>query len=391
MMASMQQLMNPLRRLAPRELVLLSAGFLFCAGLVMVASASMGVAEARYGGAFFFLTRHLIYLLIGGVAAWVVLQIPMAWWRQHAYLLFVVALILLVLVLIPGIGKRVNGSMRWIGVGGFTLQPSEIAKFTILLALSAYLVRRQDKVRSDWSGFFNPMIFVVVVAGLLLAEPDFGATVVIVTTMVLMFLLAGSRMYQLSAIGVALLVLAVCAVLLEPYRLRRMLSFTNPWADQFSSGYQLVQSLIAFGRGDWFGVGLGQSVQKMFYLPEAHTDFVFAIYAEEFGLVGVLLMLGAFLTLSFSIFRIGQRAERREQSFNAYVAYGISLMLAIQVAINIGVNVGLLPTKGLTLPLVSYGGSSLVMILITLAVVLRIDSESSGEEVRQYRHARGAS
>jgi cell division protein FtsW len=378
-----------LSELTARQVLLVSAGFMFCAGLIMVSSASMGVAEGRYGGAFFFLTRHAIYLCVGVVAALVVSQVPTQTWNRYSYLLFVISVVLLIAVLIPGIGRRVNGSMRWINFGGFTVQPSEIMKFAAVLALSTYLVKRQEVVRSRLSGFLNPMIFVVLVIGLLLLEPDFGASLVIVATVVVLFYLAGAKLFQFGGVVGGLMLLAFFALIAEPYRMRRLMAFTDPWADQFSSGYQLVQSLIAFGRGDWFGVGLGHSVQKLFYLPEAHTDFVFAIYAEEFGFIGVLLMMVAILGLLLSIFRIGQRAEMVGHTFSAYVAYGFSAMLAVQCAINIGVNIGAFPTKGLTLPLVSYGGSSLVMMFVMLAVVLRIDAEVSNPEADPSRRVKG--
>ncbi|MDP1540737.1 MAG: putative lipid II flippase FtsW [Moraxellaceae bacterium] len=378
-----------LSELSSRQVLLMSAGFMFCAGLIMVSSASMGVAEGRYGGAFFFLTRHAIYLCVGLVAALIVSQVPTQTWSRYSYLLFVVSVVLLVLVLIPGIGRRVNGSMRWINLGGFTIQPSEIMKFAAVLALSTYLVKRQEVVRSRLSGFLNPMIFVVLVLGLLLLEPDFGASLVIVATVVVMFYLAGAKLFQFGGVLGGLILVAIGVLVSEPYRMRRLMAFTDPWADQFSSGYQLVQSLIAFGRGDWFGVGLGHSVQKLFYLPEAHTDFVFAIYAEEFGFIGVMLMIVAILGLLLSVFRIGQRAEMVGHTFSAYVAYGFAAMLAVQCAINIGVNIGAFPTKGLTLPLVSYGGSSLVMMFVMLAVVLRIDAEVSNPEADPSRRVKG--
>ncbi len=378
-----------LSELTARQVLLLSAGFMFCAGLIMVSSASMGVAEGRYGGAFFFLTRHAIYLCVGLVAGLIVSQVPTQTWSRYSYLLFVISVVLLIAVLIPGIGRRVNGSMRWINLGGFTIQPSEIMKFAAVLALSTYLVRRQEVVRSRLSGFLNPMIFVVLVIGLLLLEPDFGASLVIVATVVVLFYLAGAKLLQFGGVLGGLIFVAIGVLISEPYRMRRLMAFTDPWADQFSSGYQLVQSLIAFGRGDWFGVGLGHSVQKLFYLPEAHTDFVFAIYAEEFGFIGVMLMIVAILGLLLSIFRIGQRAEMVGHTFSAYVAYGFAAMLAVQCAINIGVNIGAFPTKGLTLPLVSYGGSSLVMMFVMLAVVLRIDAEVSNPEADPSRRVKG--
>jgi cell division protein FtsW len=375
--------------LTERQVLLLSAGFLFCIGLIMVGSASMGVADATFGNPFYFFIRHFIYLGIGLLTAALVLQVPMQTWNQYCYKLFLVALVLIIIVLIPGIGRRVNGSMRWIGLGGITLQPSEVMKFAGVMALAGYLVRRQEEVRSKLSGFVKPMAFVAIVLFLLLMEPDFGASLVIITAVMVMLFLAGAPMVQFIAISGAVFIAGVAVMIAEPYRMKRLLAFTDPWADQYNTGYQLVQSLIAFGRGDWFGVGLGHSVQKLFYLPEAHTDFVFAVYAEEFGLVGVLLLLVAVVSLVIAAMRIGQRAERAGQYFSAYVAYGLAVIIGIQSAINIGVNIGFFPTKGLTLPLVSYGGSSLVVVFAILAVLLRIDAESGNVQERGVRRAAG--
>lgn len=375
--------------LTERQVLLLSAGFLFCIGLVMVGSASMGVADATFGNPFYFFIRHFIYLGIGLFAAAVVLQVPMQTWNQYCYKFFLIALVLILVVLVPGIGRRVNGSMRWIGLGGFTLQPSEVMKFAGVMALAGYLVRRQEEVRSKLSGFIKPMAFVSIVLFLLLMEPDFGASLVIITAVMAMLFLAGAPLVQFIAMAGAVATAGIAIMIAEPYRMKRLLAFTNPWDDQYGSGYQLVQSLIAFGRGDWFGVGLGHSVQKLFYLPEAHTDFVFAVYAEEFGLVGVLFLLSAVVALVVAAMRIGQRAERAGQYFSAYTAYGLAVVIGFQSAINIGVNIGFFPTKGLTLPLVSYGGSSLVVVFAILAVLLRIDAESGNVQERGVRRAAG--
>lgn len=379
-----------LKSLTEREVLMLSAGFLFCVGLIMVGSASMGVADASFGNPFYFFIRHLIYLLIGLVVGAVVLQVPMQQWQRWSPWLLLAAYVLIIAVLLPGIGKRINGSKRWIGVGGLTLQPSEIAKFATIVFLSGYLVRRQEEIRTSWSGFYKLGAVVGTVVFLLLMEPDFGASLVVLSAVMFMFFLAGAPLTQFVIISGGVLVAGVLAVLLEPYRMKRMTAFMDPWADQYSSGYQLVQSLIAFGRGDWFGVGLGHSVQKLFYLPEAHTDFVFAVYSEEFGLVGILVLLVAVVSLVAAALRIGQRAEAAGQFFSAYVAYGFGTMLGVQSAINIGVNIGFFPTKGLTLPLVSYGGSSLVIVCAVLAVLLRIEAESGDVKERGLRHAGGA-
>lgn len=365
----------------PRHFLLLSAGSLFCIGLVMVASASMGVAEAQFGHPFYFFMRHAIYLVLGLMVGAFACRVPVASWQRMSWLLLFTAFVLLVIVLIPGLGRRVNGSMRWIGLGPMTLQPSEFAKFAVVAYISAYLLRRQDEVRSSWSGFIKPMAVVGIAVLLLLLEPDFGASVVTVSAVLGMLFLAGTPLLQFAVLLATAISMGVLAVIFEPYRMKRMLSFTDPWADQFNSGYQLAQSLIAFGRGEWTGVGLGKSVQKLFYLPEAHTDFVFAVYAEEFGLIGVLLVIGLFCLLVRSAVRIGQSAELRGEVYGAYLAYGIAFLIAVQSLVNIGVNMGLFPTKGLTLPLVSYGGSSLLVVFLMLGVLLRIDTENTAAPV----------
>jgi len=387
----LQLLRNIAAELSERQVLLVASGFLFCIGLIMVGSASMGVAEASYGNPFYFFIRHAIYLLIGLIVAALVLQIPMQFWSRYSYWVFLLALILIAIVLIPGIGRRVNGSMRWIGFGGITLQPSEVMKLAAVLAMAAYLVRRQEEVRSNFSGFMKPLAGLFFVVTFLMMEPDFGASIVVIMATTSMLFLAGAPLKQFLGVMGAVTLAGIPVVMAESYRMKRLLAFTDPWADQYDTGYQLVQSLIAFGRGDWFGVGLGHSVQKLFYLPEAHTDFVFAVYAEEFGLVGVLVLLTAVAALVTAALRIGQRAERAGQFYSAYVAYGLAVMLGVQSAINIGVNIGFFPTKGLTLPLVSYGGSSLVMVFAVLAILLRIDAESGQVNERGVRRAVGGS
>jgi len=385
----LHMLRNVAAELTERQVLLLASGFLLCVGLIMVGSASMGVAEANFGNPFYFFIRHAIYLAIGLVVGALALQIPMQFWSRYSYWVFLFALILIAIVLIPGIGRRVNGSMRWIGLGGITLQPSEVMKLAAVLAMSAYLVRRQEEVRSKAIGFIKPLAALFLVVLFLMLEPDFGASLVVIVATTSMLFLAGAPLKQFLAVMATVTLAGIPVVMMESYRMKRLLAFTDPWADQYNTGYQLVQSLIAFGRGDWFGVGLGHSVQKLFYLPEAHTDFVFAVYAEEFGLLGVLLLLIAVAALVTAALRIGQRAERGGQFYSAYVAYGLAVMLGVQSAINIGVNIGFFPTKGLTLPLVSYGGSSLVMVFVILAILLRIDAESSQVSERGLRRAEG--
>jgi cell division protein FtsW len=370
-------LANPMQGVNTRQLLLLSAGTLFCIGLVMVASASMGVAEKQFGGPFYFFGRHLFYMVVGLGFGIFAATVPMTTWHRLSWLLLIAAVFLLAFVLLPGIGRRVNGATRWIGVGPFTLQPSEFAKFAVVAFVSSYLVRRKDEVRTHWMGFVKPMIVVSFVVLLLLVEPDFGASMVTMTAVLGMLFLAGTPLGPYVVLISVVAIAGGLLVWLEPYRLQRVLSFTDPWAHAYDSGYQLTQSLIAFGRGEWFGVGLGKSVQKLFYLPEAHTDFVLAVYAEEFGFVGVLLLIIMFWLLVRSAMRIGQQAELRDSFYGACMAYGIAIVLGMQALVNISVNMGLAPTKGLTLPLVSYGGSSLVMVFIMLGVLLRIDTENS--------------
>jgi len=345
-------------------------------GLVMITSASSEVAAVQSGNALYMMTRHLIYLVLGLIACVATMMVPVATWQRLGWLMLIGAFGLLIAVIVPGIGREVNGSMRWIGFGMFNVQPSEIAKVFVVIFLAGYLIRRQQEVRESWMGFFKPFIVLLPMAGLLLMEPDFGATVVMMGAAAAMLFLGGVGLFRFSLM-VALAVGAVFVLVqAQPYRMARLITFTDPWSDQFGSGYQLTQALIAFGRGEWLGVGLGNSVQKQFYLPEAHTDFVFSVLAEELGVVGSLLTVGLFVFVSIRAMYIGMWAERAKQFFGAYVAYGLAFLWIGQFLINIGVNVGLLPTKGLTLPFLSYGGSSLVICCASLGLLLRIEWES---------------
>ncbi|MCD5971762.1 putative lipid II flippase FtsW [Pseudomonas phytophila] len=345
-------------------------------GLVMITSASSEVAAVNSGNTLYMMTRHLIYMIIGIFACGLTMMIPVATWQRLGWMMLLGAFGLLVMVLIPGVGREVNGSMRWIGFGMFNVQPSEIAKVFVVIFLAGYLIRRQQEVRESWMGFFKPFIVLLPMAGLLLMEPDFGATVVMMGAAAAMLFLGGVGLFRFSLM-VALAVGAVFVLVqAQPYRMARLITFTDPWSDQFGSGYQLTQALIAFGRGEWLGVGLGNSVQKQFYLPEAHTDFVFSVLAEELGVVGSLLTVALFVFVSIRAMYIGMWAERAKQFFGAYVAYGLAFLWIGQFLINIGVNVGLLPTKGLTLPFLSYGGSSLVICCASLGLLLRIEWES---------------
>ncbi|WP_116834352.1 putative lipid II flippase FtsW [Pseudomonas savastanoi] len=359
-------------------------------GLVMITSASSEVAAVQSGNTLYMMTRHLVYLLIGLGACGVTMMIPVATWQRLGWMMLLGAFGLLLLVLVPGIGREVNGSMRWIGFGAFNVQPSEIDKVFVVIFLAGYLIRQQQEVRESWMGFFKPFIVLLPMAGLLLMEPDFGATVVMMGSAAAMLFLGGVGLFRFSLMVVLAVASVVVLVQAQPYRMARLTNFTDPWADQFGSGYQLTQALIAFGRGEWFGVGLGNSVQKQFYLPEAHTDFVFSVLAEELGVVGSLITVALFLFVSIRGMYIGMWAERAKQFFGAYVAYGLSFLWIGQFLINIGVNVGLLPTKGLTLPFLSYGGSSLVICCASLGLLLRIEWESRnnmGSEEAEFKES----
>ncbi|MDH4557660.1 putative lipid II flippase FtsW [Pseudomonas sp. BN417] len=344
-------------------------------GLVMITSASSEVAAAASGNPLYHMIRHLVYLAIGLSAGVLTLQVPMAFWQHHGPRLMLVAFVLLILVLLPGIGREVNGAKRWIGFGLFNLQPSELAKLFTVIFIAGYLVRRQDEVREKLMGFIKPMLVLGPIAVLLLAEPDFGATVVLVGSCIAMLFLGGINLLRFIPLAGAVLAAGVAVMTSQSYRMQRLTNFIDPWADQYGAGYQLSQALIAFGRGEWFGVGLGNSIQKQFYLPEAHTDFVFAVLAEELGMIGALATVALFVFVSVRALYIGLWAEKARQYFSAYVAYGLAFLWIGQVLINIGVNVGLLPTKGLTLPFLSYGGSSLVICCVSLALLLRIEWE----------------
>jgi len=348
---------------------------LLLVGLVMVASASISVSEHETGNPFFYFQRQLIYVGLGLVAAMVAIAIPTSVWEKHSIYLLGGAFVLLLLVLIPGIGHEVNGSRRWVRLGFMNFQVSELARVMLLTYIASYAVRRSDELCSSFKGFMKPVGVLAAAAVLLLLEPDFGAATVLMATGLAVLFLAGVRLHHL----LVPVVLGVCAMALlavtSSYRMRRLIAFRNPWEDPFDSGFQLVQSLIAIGRGEWFGVGLGSSVQKLFYLPEAHTDFVFAVLAEEFGFVGVLLVVCLFALLVGRAMEISRRAADAGLTFQSYVAASIGIWVGLQAFVNIGVNMGLLPTKGLTLPLLSYGGSSMLVTLGVIGLLLRINHE----------------
>lgn len=344
-------------------------------GLLMVASASMVISDRQFGYPFHYLLRQAIYLGIGLIFAFAATRIPMSFWERISVPLLFISLFLLLIVLIPGIGRVMNGSRRWLYLGVITLQVSELMKLAALLYLASYLQRHSQEVQTQVSGFIKPLIFLGIIAILLLLEPDFGATFVMSAIFLVLLFVAGVRLSWF----VLLLVLAIAAMaslaIISPYRMQRLTTFLNPWNAQFGSGYQLTQSLIAFGQGGFFGVGLGNSIQKLFYLPEAHTDFLFAVIAEELGLIGAIVLMLLFAAVIVYILRIGRHAVRVNALFCAYIAYGAATWLGIQGMINIGVNAGVLPTKGLTLPFISYGGSSMLVNCLLIGIILRIAHE----------------
>jgi cell division protein FtsW len=364
------------RRFALDPWVVGPVAALLLIGLVMVASASIGVSDREMGAPFYYFQKQLMFVGLGLVAAIVAMAIPTAVWEKYSMVLLGVGIVLLIVVLIPGIGHEVNGSRRWLRLGFMNFQASELARVLLLTYVASYAVRRADELRSDFKGFMRPVAVLGGAAMLLLLEPDFGAATVLLATGIAVLFLAGARItHLLVPIVVGVAGLAVLAVT-SPYRLRRLVAFRDPWGDPFDSGFQLVQSLIAIGRGEWFGVGLGSSVQKLFYLPEAHTDFVFAVLAEEFGFVGVVVVLSLFALLVGRALTISRNAAHAGLQFQSYVAASIGIWLGLQAFVNIGVNTGLLPTKGLTLPLLSYGGSSMLVTLAWLGLLLRIHHET---------------
>jgi len=352
-----------------------SALLLVGVGLLMVTSSSMAISGREFGSPFHFLWRQLIHFALGIILAFGLIRINLEWWQRTAEIWLVIALFLLMVVLIPGIGRHVNGSVRWINLGPLSLQVSELAKFAVILYLSSYLVRRAEEVQTKVIGFMKPMLILALASVLLLLEPDFGAMVVIMATALAMMFLAGVRLWQYAVLFLLVATGLAGLALSSPYRMARLTGFLHPWANQFDSGYQLTQSLIAFGRGGIFGVGLGDSIQKLFYLPEAHTDFLFAVLAEELGLLGEIGVIALFGVLVGRAIWLGRKAYELGENFSSFLAYGLGLWIAFQAMVNIGVNAGLLPTKGLTLPLMSYGGSSVLINCVVVAVLLRISSD----------------
>ena len=368
-----------------------SVVLLLSLGLVMVYSSSIATAEAEKLSGYrmhYYLMRHAIFLTLGVVVAFIAFQIPIAIWQKFAPALFILGGFLLVIVLIPGVGREVNGSRRWIPLGLMSMQPSELMKFFAVLYAADYTVRKAAFMHDFKKGFLPMLSAMVFIGALLLREPDFGALVVITSIATAILFLGGLNWRVFAGLIVMLAAAFVVLIISSPYKMQRIVGYMDPWADAFGKGYQLSHSLIAFGRGEWLGVGLGGSVEKLFYLPEAHTDFLLAVVAEELGFVGVATVLGLFVLLIYRAFMVGREAMMRERYFAALVAQGIGVWLSVQAFINMGVNMGLLPTKGLTLPFLSYGGTGIVVNCVAVAVLLRIDAENrspppSGKGARQ--------
>ena len=355
------------------SLLLVLASALIAVGVVAISAASISLSEVKFGNEWHHAIRHLSYLAIGVTLGFVAYLLPLNVWRQTSPWLLMLAFALLVLVLVPGVGRVVNGSQRWIPLAGFTLQPSEFAKFALVLWLSGYMVRHGEELRTVLRGLLKPILVLILFALLLLSEPDFGATVIILGTAFGMLFMGGARLIYVLGLVVSAVAIMAGMILMAPYRMQRLMAYQDPWSDPFGSGFQLIQSLIAYGRGEWLGVGLGNSVQKLFYLPEAHTDFVFSIWAEETGLVGAVAVIILFAVFVGRIVFMGYRFLLESREFEAYCCFGFALVFAGQAFVNMGVSSGLLPTKGLTLPFISYGGNSLMMSCVTVGLLLKLE------------------
>lgn len=354
---------------------------LLSVGLVMVSSASISFSAASvftHNDGWYFAKRHGIYVVMGLILATFVVAVPISIWEKYSSHFLILTMVLLLVVLIPGIGHRVNGSRRWLNLGFIMVQTSEIAKVCAIIFFASFFSRRYQELNFGWQGFLKPLLLLGVFVFLLLLEPDFGSSVVLIVTVISMMFIVGVRMFHfLLLISVAGSGLAAIAIF-SPYRLERLKTFLDPWADPLNGGYQLTQSLIGFGRGEWAGLGLGNSLQKLFFLPEAHTDFIFAIIAEEFGLIGAIVVVGLFAALVTRIIFVAKNNLARGKIFAALATFGVAILFSFQVFVNVGVASGLLPTKGLTLPFISYGGSSLLICCVLMAFVLRAQWEVAG-------------
>ena len=377
----------------PDSWVLIPALLLLAIGIVMVGSASIAIAESQQVGSYYYLLRHLVYIFLGLLLASAFRVIPVAFLERVSRPMLLLSAFALLAVLIPGVGHTVNGSTRWIRLGFVNFQVVEAVKLMVIIYMAGYLARKAGLVQTRFFDTLKPLIFAGLLSVILLLQPDMGSAAVITAIVAGMVWLAGAAWRHIFVLGMLTLP-AFGYAAMEPYRLRRIVSFMDPWADPYASGFQLTQALIAVGRGELFGVGLGASIQKLFYLPEAHTDFIFAVLAEEFGLGGVIVVLALFLLLVTRIMVIGIMAHRHDRPFAGFLAYGVGIWIGLQALVSVGVNLGVLPTKGLTLPLISSGGSSMLITLLALGLVLRIKYEldrCNGVQHERKKVLRGAS
>ena len=359
------------------DLILLSLFFVLSfSGLIILASASVHFSDSIYGNPSAIFNRQLFYFFLGLFGLLIFFILPLNFWTSYDRLLITLGFILLLLVFVPGIGFEVNGANRWIRVAGFGLQPSEIMKFLSILYVSCYSVRRIREIQSHWIGFFRPAIIIVSIISIILIQPDLGSSAVIFASVLGVLFVAGVKIKQFFIVALLGLVAVTLMIVFVPWRWERIISFIDPWSDPWGSGYQLTLSLMSIGRGDWFGVGLGQGLMKMGYLPDAHTDFIFSVIVEEMGILGGFIIVALLFGLSFRIFYIGRESLLRKNYFGFYFSYGVALLLGLHTFINVGVACGLLPTKGLTLPLISAGGTNLIIVCIMIGLILRVDYEN---------------
>ena len=359
------------------DLILLSLFFVLSfSGLLILASASVHFSDSIYGNPSAIFNRQLFYFFLGLFGLLIFFILPLNFWTSYDRLLITLGFTLLLLVFVPGIGVEVNGANRWIRVAGFGLQPSEIMKFLSILYVSCYSVRRIREIQSHWIGFFRPAIIIVSIISIILIQPDLGSSAVIFASVLGVLFVAGVKIKQFFIVALLGLVAVTLMIVFVPWRWERIISFIDPWSDPWGSGYQLTLSLMSIGRGDWFGVGLGQGLMKMGYLPDAHTDFIFSVIVEEMGILGGFIIVALLFGLSFRIFYIGRESLLKKNYFGFYFSYGVALLLGLHTFINVGVACGLLPTKGLTLPLISAGGTNLIIVCLMIGLILRVDYEN---------------
>ncbi len=357
-------------------LLITVVALLLALGFVMVCSTSLHLGEKLANDSFYYPKHQLIHIMLGVIAASVVRFFPMVFWEKTGQPFFLIGLLLLILVLIPGLGVQVNGSMRWLSIIGVRVQVSEMVKLISIIYMAGFLTRHSEIVRTSVNGMIRPLTLLSVASVLLLMEPDFGTAAILLMTALLMMFIAGARIWQFVLLIFLIMGLAFILIFTSPYRMARVLAFLDPWADPMNSGFQLTQALIAFGRGEWLGVGIGSGIQKLFYLPEAHTDFIYSVIAEELGLVGAVTVIVLFTVLVWRAFAIAHEADLTGDKFAAYLASGLGIWFGLQAFINMGVNMGMLPTKGLTLPLISYGGGSMIVMCVAVALLARVHSEA---------------